>query len=34
MRNLEEIMVHVNKEQEKDREKFVDRSIEVQTWNS
>jgi peptide chain release factor subunit 1 len=25
-RNLEEIIVHVNKEQEKDREKFMDKS--------
>ena len=34
MRSLEETVVHVNKEQEKDREQFVDKSADVQTWNS
>jgi peptide chain release factor subunit 1 len=33
-RNLEEIIVHVNKEQEKDREKFIDKSTGLEMEHS
>jgi peptide chain release factor subunit 1 len=34
IRSLEEIIVHVNKEQEKDREKFADKSTGLEMENS